>query len=1109
MPVLGTSGGLNAGAFGLSIVKGPDAPATGLTVVRDVTNPTTQLNLSWTSGDATANTQIFRNSGVTGSPLTLIANVSAGITVYADPGKNTATTYQYCIRHEKFDITTVNTTAVSNNTSMTRPTMGTATAVAGTSDSITVTFTDTDASANLYISRQGPNNLGTTETVTLGPLTLVQRQAGSYTNSSIPQSAYQYTYQVYNQKADTGGGSTLTNTSSGSASAFTNLLTPTNLQSSGVTASSIALTWTHTGGPGIQAGTDIANNTSDTPIQSVAAGTYQNTISSLASGTSYSFRVRHTKNSRTSAYSAAQTFTTALNPPDLTGVTAQSGSQTQLNLSISDVDTTAELWMVRTPISPAATGSSTRIRLSGASALTSYSDTGLNPATQYSYYLYYKKTGSPDSAASTTRSEWTNLLAPAAPTIGATTTSSVVVNWAITTAGAVVDLDRTADNGSSWTSVLTGSSATTTTDSTASGTTYRYRLRYRLNGRASAYTQSANAGPVMPSAPTLTASPLSTSSIRIVITGDTDATCTLKLIRTGTSSLTTTIRTAGTSVPVASPRDETGLADGSSYTFELRYEKTNTGTGGTETSTSSPVSSCTVVAAPSNPSINIGSCVQSPTVVVSWTNNSTGTYSTVVEESVEGGAYTSVGTYPAGTTSVSLSRTSATQYTYRIYHSKTPCGSSTSVSATATTCVPVPTSPSASKTSDSTVALSWSVADTGAQTQVIRNGSVINTTATNVSTYTDTGLTPATQYAYSVRHKKNDRLSASTNPIDARPQAQFSGGNQTTDAGGYRVHTFTSSGTLTPAASGAGTIEYCIVAGGAGGGGAYGGGGGGGGVRTGSIYVSSSKAVTIGAGGPGGNAGIDSLWNGSSSSIAGVATATGGGAGGGFNYDGLTGGSGGGGGCNSSGQYARRGHAGAAGTSGQGNAGGNGIEDYQANKPPYTTSCSQWPYDGPYPYRSECPGLGCTYSSYGDGLEGWRTYVVRAGGGGGGAGSAGSSGVMQIRYNPTGQLFDRAWQCSDSSFAGDVTTLADAGDGGAGISNSWNGTRSLGGGGGGSGGNAIGGYGNGGGGNGGGVLARTAGATNTGGGGGAGGGGSEDGASGGSGIVLVRYPFVA
>jgi hypothetical protein len=121
------------------------------------------------------------------------------------------------------------------------------------------------------------------------------------------------------------------------------------------------------------------------------------------------------------------------------------------------------------------------------------------------------------------------------------------------------------------------------------------------------------------------------------------------------------------------------------------------------------------------------------------------------------------------------------------------------------------------------------------------------------------------------------------------------------NAGGYRIHVFTSPGSFDVSNIGPGTVEYLVLAG-AGGGARTGGGGGAGGLLRGSIPISvTTYPITLGAGG-----GID--LSGSPSIFSNI-TSTGGGAG-----NGGPGGSGGGGG--------RDGAAGGPGIPGQGFPGG-------------------------------------------------------------------------------------------------------------------------------------------------------------------------------------------
>ena len=158
-------------------------------------------------------------------------------------------------------------------------------------------------------------------------------------------------------------------------------------------------------------------------------------------------------------------------------------------------------------------------------------------------------------------------------------------------------------------------------------------------------------------------------------------------------------------------------------------------------------------------------------------------------------------------------------------------------------------------------------------------------------------------------------------------------GGTITNADGYKIHTFTSSGTFTMITGG--DVEYLIVAGGGGGGSVHAGGGGAGGVLFGTISKSpGSYTVTVGNGGAG-HSGSPSAngTNGSPSKItnwlSGAATISAdGGGGGGSGYHasatsvlsraGSAGGSGGGGG-----PY----HGGGSGTSGQGSDGGSGGND--------------------------------------------------------------------------------------------------------------------------------------------------------------------------------------
>lgn len=299
----------------------------------------------------------------------------------------------------------------------------------------------------------------------------------------------------------------------------------------------------------------------------------------------------------------------------------------------------------------------------------------------------------------------------------------------------------------------------------------------------------------------------------------------------------------------------------------------------------------------------------------------------------------------------------------------------------------------------------------------------------------------------------------SANGITTTVMSPPTGGTITT-AGGYRIHTFNSSGTFTvPTGLTLSNVEYLVIAGGGGGDSNRGAGGGGaGGYRCSVVgessgggssaesrltLTASAYTVTIGAGGVGRPYGGSPDSTNGSNSVFNTITSTGGGWGNSNNraapHNGNSGGCGGG-----AGSAVNTGGTGGAGTSGQGYAGG---------------------------------------STSGDALAGDQ----EAGGGGGGAGAVGGS----------------------------TSTRTQAGAGGSGVSSSITGTAVTRGGGGGGGKNgASSGAGAGGSGGGGAGCAgsgtqaglfATAGTANTGGGGGAGGANAANGANGGSGVVIVRY----
>ncbi|MFC1780073.1 glycine-rich domain-containing protein [Patescibacteria group bacterium] len=225
-------------------------------------------------------------------------------------------------------------------------------------------------------------------------------------------------------------------------------------------------------------------------------------------------------------------------------------------------------------------------------------------------------------------------------------------------------------------------------------------------------------------------------------------------------------------------------------------------------------------------------------------------------------------------------------------------------------------------------------------------------------------------------------------------------GGTTSESGGYKYHTFTSSGTFEVTA-GSGDVEVLVVGGGGGGGSggtASRGGGGAGGLVYDSAYavVVDTYTVTIGGGGGAGTAGSNSVFETLTALGGGLGSSThlnpggnGGSGGGGSGWSDSAGGTGqqpgsGSGGFGSDGGAAR------SGTTDGASGGGGGAGAVGA-----TGSASQGGDGGVGKEYSQFSGVGGSPAGWfgGGGGGGASTAVGTAGSGGQGGGGAGGSGV--------------------------------------------------------------------------------------------------------------------
>lgn len=344
-----------------------------------------------------------------------------------------------------------------------------------------------------------------------------------------------------------------------------------------------------------------------------------------------------------------------------------------------------------------------------------------------------------------------------------------------------------------------------------------------------------------------------------------------------------------------------------------------------------------------------------------------------------------------------------------------------------------PTGLTATVDSSTQITLNWvAPADSGGSEitgyKVYRSTSpgseTLLTTLGDVLTYQNTGLSEGTTYYYKVTAINSSGSSIYSNEASGlahNPQFTATGGNIVADNGGYRIHTFTSSGTFDVTIGG--MVDVLVVAGGGGGGGgagadSYNGGGGAGGViyQTSFVVNTGSYSVTVGNGGASNTNGQNSVFS-SLMAIgggkgAGNAAAGNGGSGGGAAYQhhaygtGTPGQGNNGGLDDQGGGAAGGGGAGAAGqntTAVYGGNGGVGISNsITGSEVYYGGGGGSGGYNVVYTGGNGGGGNGGYYTggaSYYNGSNG----AVNTGGGGGGAwnannGGTGGSGIVIIRY---------------------------------------------------------------------------------------------------------------
>jgi hypothetical protein len=508
-----------------------------------VTSTTTSsVSLSWTNGSSSHQTRVYRNSSL------VVQLANTGVTTYTDTGLSSATSYLYYVVHLNVDGTLSGQSNTVTGTTVVNPPSSLTASVTGTT-SISLSWTNGTSSFQTEVYRGGS--------------LIATVAAGTSTYSSTSLSANtQYSYQVRHTNG------TLTSSLSNTATATTNPNAPTSLTATFVSGSQVNLAWTNSH----SLTTYIYRGGSFVTSVSAGVSSFSDNVPTL--GQSYSYTVRHF-NSSTSALSAdsntASVSVPQAAPTAPTSLSATASSTSQIGLSWTNTDAAAQIRVYR--------NSSLLTTLSAGT--TTYSDTGLPSATQYTYYVVHFK-NSLESTASNNASATTLLSAPTNLTAIGANSSQITLSWSNTDSGAETRIYR---GGSLVTTLLAGVNAYTDSNRPANSQ-FSYTVRHFKNSVESANSTTASAW-TYPSPPvSLTATAASASQIN--------------LAWTNSHSLQTYIYLNGnflTSVSAGvTSYAHTGLSSGTTYNYTVRHYNS---TSGFMSTNSNQASATTQTAVPS------------------------------------------------------------------------------------------------------------------------------------------------------------------------------------------------------------------------------------------------------------------------------------------------------------------------------------------------------------------------------------------------------------------------------------------------------------------------------------------------------------------------------
>ncbi len=572
---------------------------------------------------------------------------------------------------------------------------------------------------------------------------------------------------------------------------------PSGLKATPISSAHINLAWTDNSNDetGFKIEIKFGESGAFTQIATVGANVTSYSSTGLLTATEYVYRVRAYSAGGNSAYSNEASATTLPDIPTApTNLTATTASKNQIDLAWTDNSNDETGFRIERKSSSAAAYSP--VTTVGPN-VTNFANTELSPNTTYSFrVLAYNSGGDADYSNSAEAKTLPNL--PAAPgnlTATAISTTQIKLSWA-DNAGNELGFKIERKNGAAgtYTQIATVGINVKSYSSTGLGpnTNYFFRVRAYNAGGPSDYSNEADAKtlPLPPAAPgNLTAATAGSNKIVLAWADNANNETGFKIERKNGTAAYAEFAAVGANIKSFTDVD---LIATTKYFYRVRAYN-----AGGHSAFSNEASATTLPNPPTAPN-NLAAAAGQRQIKLAWIDNANDESGFKIERKKgAAGTYGQIANIGANKTAfVDSSLSGNTEYLYRVraYNAGGHSGYSNEADATALPNPPAPPgSLAATAASNSRIDLAW--ADNASNEVGFKierkNGAAgiyaqIATVGANMKSYSNTGLSPNTNYFYRVRAYNAGGHSDYSNEANAKtlPSAPGAPGNLTAASAG-------------------------------------------------------------------------------------------------------------------------------------------------------------------------------------------------------------------------------------------------------------------------------------------------------------------------------------